>query len=139
LNANLSELRFAFLEFCYQHFVIHFATFPRKITIFHTSHFLLSPPRQQYAQLVKQGKDKSEQRKTASPTKVDIYETELSAFHRQKKQLADTLPADQKHLLNGLLFYRVRFFFTAMCFVMAGFVHCFLFVPYRLRNTMNGK
>jgi hypothetical protein len=84
--------------------------------LYSSIHYLISPPIfVQYAQLIKQGKDKAEQCKTASPTKMDIYETEISAFHRQKKQLADTLPADQKHLLNGLLYYRVRTASTLSC------------------------
>jgi hypothetical protein len=61
----------------------------------------------QYAQLQRQGKEKEEQSKLSSPSKEDIFETELAAFHRQKKALSDTIPSDQKHLLNGLLYYRV--------------------------------
>lgn len=64
----------------------------------------------QYASLLKQGKDKERssgmQRRDSEDS---VGESEISTFQTLKKNLADTIPDDQKHLLDGLLYYKVRF------------------------------
>lgn len=57
---------------------------------------------------MKQSKDREEQDKKDSAAASSADESEISAFYRQKKIISDTIPQDQRHLLDGLLYYRVR-------------------------------
>ena len=65
----------------------------------------------QYASLVKQSDDKLERADRMRRDSEDsIVESEIAAFNRLKRDLAVSVPSDQKHLLDGLLYYKVSSF-----------------------------
>lgn len=67
---------------------------------------------QQYASLVKQSDDKLERADRMRRDSEDsVVESELAAFNRLKRDLARFVPSDQKHLLDGLLYYKVQAFY----------------------------
>jgi len=64
---------------------------------------------------VKQSDDKLERADRMRRDSEDtVMESEIAAFNRLKRDLALSVPSDQKHLLDGLLYYKV-YFFSVVC------------------------